>query len=223
MRVLIVEAEVDTLQLLTLYFEVRGYHVITARDEAVALQTFKAMPPDVVLLDIRIPHLDGWRLLKAIRDRSKVPVIILTASPTTDDVVKGLTLGADDYLRKPFQVSELEARIQAVLRRTRQGSAMHLLGAGSCQIDDRAKTVTLNGRAVRLSPKEYQLLKLLASDPGRVFSNEEIVRHLWSRGTEASANDVKQYIHLLRNKIKDDPTHPRCIETVKGFGYRLLT
>ncbi len=222
MRVLIVEDEADLARLLTVYFEAKGHAVIRADDGVEALEKFKTGAPDMVLLDIRIPRLDGWHVLEAIRTRSKVPVILLTALDRTEDVVKGLTLGADDYIRKPFQLSELEARIQAVLRRVQENPSGDRLRTGPCQIDDRTKVVTLKGKVVSLSPKEYDLFKLLAADPGRVFSNQEIIARLWPEPSRANANDVKQYIHLLRNKIEENPTHPHWITTVKGFGYKLV-
>lgn len=222
MKVLIIEDEADTQQLLKSYFLSKEYEVVCAGDGLTALDLFRDESPDFVLLDVRIPHLDGWGVLENIRSQSKVPVIMLTAMDSVDDVVKGLTLGADDYLRKPFQFSELDARIQSVLRRLQHESGDEILSAGPCRIDDRAKTVTLNGAPVSLSPKEYDLLKLLVLDPGRVFSNQEIIARIWPSSHRANANDVKQYIHLLRNKIEEDPSKPSRIETVKGFGYRLV-
>jgi len=221
MKLLVVEDEADALELLRVYFEARGYEVITARDGVEALERFKSTQPDVVLLDIMLPRLDGWSVLEAIRAQSRVPVIFLTARDSTDDIIKGLSLGGDDYLTKPFEPRELEARIQAVIRRVEERSRAQEIEVGPLRIDDRAKVVTLHGKPINLSPKEYELLKLLASDPGRVFSDEEIIARLWPQGTHATSNDVKQYIHLLRSKIEDDPQHPRLILTVKGFGYKL--
>ncbi len=221
MRLLIVEDEADARELLKVYFEAKGYDVISAGDGVEALERFKSATPDVVLLDIMLPRLDGWSVLEAIRARSRVPVIFLTARDSSDDVIKGLSLGGDDYLTKPFEPRELEARIQAVLRRTQEGVNKGELQMGALRIDDRAKLVTLKGQEVPLSPKEYELLKLLAAEPGRVFSDEEIITRLWPQGSHATSNDVKQYIHLLRSKLEEDPQHPRRVQTVKGFGYRI--
>jgi DNA-binding response OmpR family regulator len=220
-RLLIVEDEADARELLKVYFEAKGYDVISAGDGVEALERFKSATPDVVLLDIMLPRLDGWSVLEAIRARSRVPVIFLTARDSSDDVIKGLSLGGDDYLTKPFEPRELEARIQAVLRRTQEGVNKGELQMGALRIDDRAKLVTLKGQEVPLSPKEYELLKLLAAEPGRVFSDEEIITRLWPQGSHATSNDVKQYIHLLRSKLEEDPQHPRRVQTVKGFGYRI--
>ncbi len=221
LRLLIVEDEADALELLRVYFEAKGYEVIPAQDGVEALEKFRSARPDVVLLDIMLPRLDGWSVLEAIRAQSRVPVIFLTARDSTDDIIKGLSLGGDDYLTKPFEPRELEARIQAVLRRT-QPEAAQEIRVGPLYIDDRAKTVTFNGKPIKLSPKEYELLKLLACDPGRVFSDEEIIARLWPPGSHATSNDVKQYIHLLRSKIEQNPQQPQLILTVKGFGYKLV-
>jgi DNA-binding response OmpR family regulator len=219
-KLLIVEDEADARELLRVYFEAKGYEIVMASDGVEALERFKESEPDVVLLDIMLPRLDGWSVLEAIRAKSRVPVIFVTARDSTEDVIKGLSLGGDDYIAKPFEPRELEARIQAVLRRA-QGLGDEEIQAGPLRIDDRAKTVTLRSRPVQLSPKEYELLKLLACDPGRVFSDEEIIARLWPTDSHATSNDVKQYIHLLRQKIEEDPQHPMLILTVKGFGYRL--
>ena len=223
MKLLVVEDEADARELLKVYLEAKGHQVSTANDGVEALEAFKSDPPDMVLLDVMLPRLDGWSVLEAIRAQSRVPVIFLTARDGTDDVIKGLSLGGDDYLTKPFEPRELEARIQAVLRRV--GDRMDLQGiqVGALHIDDRAKAVTLGEAPVQLSPKEYEFLRLLANEPGRVFSDEEIIARLWPSGSHATSNDVKQYIHLLRNKLEEDPQHPRLILTVKGFGYKLAS
>ena len=173
------------------------------------------------MLDIGLPGLDGWAVLQAIRASSSVPVVLLTALDDTDDVVRGLATGADDYLTKPFDVRELDARVQAILRRLEEPRAVTRLDVGDIHIDDRSKTVTVGDAFLSLSPKEYKLLRLLASEPGRVFSREEIIAHLWPDSTRAAANDVKQYIHLLRNKLYRSADIGEPIENIKGFGYRL--
>ncbi len=222
MNVLIVEDDPQILELLKTYFETKGYQVSTATDGVDALERFRGLTPDLILLDIGLPRLDGWGVLEALRATNRtVPVVVLTAHDDSEDVVKGLSLGADDYLRKPFQVRELEARIQAILRRMEKPKQSDLLRAGAIVLDDRAKKVTVAGDAVALSPKEYELLKLLASDPGRVFSNDEIIARLWPGSTRADASDVKQYVHLLRGKLEQKTETATCVETIKGFGYKL--
>lgn len=221
MKLLIVEDEPDSRELLKIYFEAKGHEVLTAIDGVHALECFKQHAPEMVLLDVMLPRLDGWNVLEAIRAQSDVPVIFLTARDTSDDVIKGLRLGGDDYLTKPFEPRELEARMEAVLRRIQEQNPRSVLRAGELLVDDRTKEVWQAGEMIQLSPKEYELLKLLAGDPGRVFSESEIIERLWPPDSLASSNDVKQYVHLLRNKIECDPKHPSFILTVKGYGYKL--
>lgn len=222
MKLLIVEDEADALELLKVYFEAKGHQVTPAADGVEALECFKQEPPDMVLLDVMLPRLDGWSVLEAIRAQSAVPVIFLTARDSAEDAIKGLSLGGDDYLTKPFEPRELEARIEAVLRRLQETQPV-IYNANGLRIDDRSKTVCLNNEPVHLAPKEYELLKLLCSDPGRVFSDDEIIEKLWSPNSMATSNDVKQYVHLLRQKIEKEPHTPELILTVKGFGYKIAT
>lgn len=222
MKVLIVEDDPDISELLTLYFVTKGYDVETAHDGVEALARMRAREPDLMLLDIVLPKLDGWGVLQAVRAGSRIPVILLTSLDDTEDVVRGLTLGADDYLRKPFEIRELEARIQSVVRRLEQSGRPPALDSGPIRIDERAKTVTVLGEPVQLSPKEYHLLTLLASDPGRVFTTDEIIDELWGEGGRAAGTDVKQCVYQLRSKIERDPQSPQWIQNVKGFGYKLI-
>jgi DNA-binding response OmpR family regulator len=221
MRVLLIEDDLPIQELLRSYFEAKGHAVSSAADGVEGLKAFNNRLPQLVLLDIGLPRLDGWAVLEAIRTSSAVPVILLTACDDTDDVVKGLSMGADDYLTKPFDVRELDARVQAILRRLESPQSVASLDVGDIHIDDRAKTVTVGEAFLSLSPKEYKLLKLLASEPGRVFSSDEIIAHLWPDSDRAAANDVKQYIHLLRNKLYRSADIGDPIENIKGFGYRL--
>jgi len=220
MKVLVVEDDADIRNLLTYYFEAKGHEVVYAHDGLAALEQVKHQEPDLILLDVMLPKLDGWAVLEAVRAKSRVPVIMLTALGDTEDVVKGLSLGADDYLRKPFEIRELEARILSISRRLEQ-TMPPLIECGHITIDDRTKVVTVDGEPVPLSPKEYELLKLLASDPGRVFTNEEIIESLWEERGRATSMDVKQYIYHLRNRIERNPQSPVLIQNVKGFGYKL--
>ncbi len=218
MTVLLVEDDTDILELLQVYFETKGYDVLTSKDGVDALQKIESATPGLILLDIGLPRLNGLSVLEAVRIRSRVPIILLSALDGVDDVVKGLTSGADDYLVKPFEIRELDARIDAVMRRIRPPRDTAVLQVGSIEIDDRAKLVRVDGKTAELSPKEYQLLLLLASDAGRVFSNDEILEKIWPRASHALATDVKQYVYRLRNKIEPAGGH---IKTVAGFGYLL--
>jgi len=220
MKVLVVEDDADISSVLTFYFEAKGHEVVIARDGLQALERFTCEELDLMLLDVMLPKLDGWAVLEAVRAKCNLPVILLTALGSTDDIVKGLSLGADDYLRKPFEIRELEARIHSVTRRLEPVQDSGVIECAKIRIDDRAKVVTVDAREVALTPKEYELLKLLAREPGRVFTNEEIINCLWEGG-RATSTDVKQYIYHLRNKIERDPQSPQLIQNVKGFGYKL--
>ena len=221
MRVLLIEDDIPVQELLGAYFQAKGHVVSTAANGIEGLKAFNAGLPELVLLDVGLPELDGWAVLEAIRATSAVPVVLLTALDETDNVVRGLAMGAVDYLTKPFDVRELDARVQAILRRLEKPEAHANLDVGDIHIDDRSKTVTVGESNLSLSPKEYKLLRLLASEPGRVFSSDEIIAHLWPDSDRAAANDVKQYIHLLRGKLFRSAGAGDPIENIKGFGYRL--
>ena len=221
MKVLVVEDDPDIRELLTLYFAAKDYEVEIAHDGQEALVQLQRVQPDLMLLDVLLPKLDGWSVLTAVRAQSKIPVILLTSLDGTDDVIKGLSLGADDYLRKPFEIRELEARIQSILRRLEPVVEPKSIVRGPIEIDERSKSVTILGEPVCLSPKEFYLLVLLAGDPGRVFTNEEIIAELWGNDSRATSDDVKQYVYQLRSKVERDPHYPQWIQNVKGFGYKL--
>ena len=222
MKVLVVEDDPDIRELLTLYFMAKGHEVETANDGQEALAQLQCVQPDLMLLDVVLPKLDGWGVLTAVRAQSRIPVIMLTSLDDTEDVIKGLSLGADDYLRKPFEIRELEARIQSISRRLEPVAEPQCLVRGPIVIDERAKSVTISGEPIALSPKEFTLLALFASDIGRVFTNEEIIAELWGTDSRATGADVKQYIYQLRSKIERDPHSPQWIRNMKGFGYKLV-
>jgi len=222
LKVLLIEDDEQIMGMLKVYFETKGHSVTTAGDGVDGLVRFNADKPELILLDIGLPRLDGWGVLEAVRAADVVPVVLLTALDDTDNVVKGLALGADDYLIKPFDIRELDARIKAVMRRIEKVDDQPVLEAGRIQIDDRTKTVTVGKVSMALSPKEFSLLRLLASEPGRVFSSEEIITHIWPKSSRAAPSDVKQYIHLLRSKLEIHAKISGAIENIKGFGYRLV-
>jgi DNA-binding response OmpR family regulator len=218
MKILIADDDADSREILKTYLAAKGHQIVLAADGAEALKRFTDERPDLVLLDIMMPKLDGWEVLHYIRAAGRTPVLMITAKDATDEIVKALSEGADDYIVKPLKLREVEARIVAVMRRFQPSAYWR---AGELEIDDAQKRVRVRGREVALSPKEYELLKLLASQPGRVFSDEEIIRHVWPEGGLASSTDVKRYIYLLRQKIEADPKNPALVLTVPGFGYKL--
>jgi DNA-binding response OmpR family regulator len=221
MKILVVDDDPDIVRLLKYFLEAKGRQVQTASTGAEALELFKREPPDLVILDVMLPGMDGWTVLQKIRESSQVPVLMLTGKDAPTDKAKGLLSGADDYIAKPFDLAELEARIVAVMRRYKPSARPALIRVGDLEIDDSVKHVKVKGRTVSLSPKEYELLKLLASEPGRVFSHQEIIAAVWQNKPFITSSDVTKYIYLLRDKLEDDPENPRYILTVRGFGYKL--
>jgi len=222
MKILVVEDDANSRQLLTKFLTAKQYEVVEAEDGAAGLKQFDQLQPDMVLLDVMMPKLDGWAVLERIREKSDVPVIMLTAKDTTEDKVRGLSSGVDDYITKPFDLLEVVARVEAVSRRY-QGEPNKVITVKDLDIDDEQKRVSVRGKPVDLSPKEYDLLKLLASRPGKVYSHQEVLDVIWSDSHFASSEDVKKYIYLLRNKIEKDAENPEIVLTVRGFGYKLAT
>jgi len=222
--VLICEDDARIVELLEDALKSSGYRVKSARTMEEARSMLATWVPDLILLDIILPESNeaGWELLKFIRKRGSVPVILVSALSRADDRVRGLRAGADDFISKPFHLEEVLARVEAVLRRTQPA-----ITGLELTIDDLRKQVRTAGRTISLSPKEYQLLKLLASSPGRVFTTTEILNELWppkldsDEKTYADAQDVQKYVYLLRKKLEIDPQEPDLVVTVRGFGYRL--
>ncbi|MFQ5795877.1 MAG: response regulator [Candidatus Bipolaricaulia bacterium] len=222
MKVLVVDDESEILNLLKRFLVTRDREVLTATNGPEALTLFANEQPDLVILDVVMPGIiDGWEVLAKIRESSQVPIIMLTGQDTPTDTAKGLLSGADDYIAKPFDLGELEARITAVMRRYQGPTQPKVLQVGDLTIDDNVKEVQRCGRTIRLSPKEYELLKLLASDPSRVFSHREIIQEVWHNKHLISSSDVNKYIYLLRAKLEENPKTPQLILTVRGFGYKL--
>ena len=216
MRILLIEDEQDIREIIGSFLSDEGYDVAAVSDGEKGLEELRAEEPDLVLLDVMLPGKDGWQILKEIRKTSDAAVIMLTALGRTDDKVKGLSGGADDYIHKPFDLAEMKSRMEAVLRRTRPQLAKMKLA-----IDDKRKLVRVHGKEIALSPKEYNLIKLLASRPGKVFSSKEILEELWPGSKYATSQDVQKYAYLLRKKLEKDPADPNILMTVRGFGYRL--
>ncbi len=213
MRVLVVEDQPDLLRLLRGFLEDAGYAVDCASDGSEGLAKAMAWPYDVIVLDLMLPKMDGLTLLERLRAYHKTPVLILSARNTLPDRVRGLDLGADDYLSKPFEREELLSRLRAIIRRA-AGQALSTIAVNDVSIDLRSKLVTRAGEAVTLTAREYNLLEYLAVHRGRVISREELCDHLSDEIDESFSNVLDVYISYLRKKLGPD-----VIETRRGFGY----
>jgi DNA-binding response OmpR family regulator len=200
-----------------------GYRVASAANGREGLRRLYEIKPDVVLLDVVMPELDGWKTLELIRDVSDVPVIMLTSRDSELERVRGLRGGADDYVGKPFSPAELSARIEAVLRRSGETvEAKEVYDDGTVCIDFAARSVTVRGERVSLTPLEFRLLSALTEHAGQVLSRQQLIDLVWGRAYESSGDPVKIYIGYLRKKIEEEPASPKLVETVRGFGYRYL-
>lgn len=221
-RVLIVDDEPIVREVLERYLSRDGYEVATAEDGQAALEAFATEQPDLVLLDLMLPLLPGSEVLVRIRDRSDTPVIMLTAKGQEDDRIEGLDIGADDYITKPFSPKEVVSRVRAVLRRSgiRRAARERPLVFGGLHIDPRSREVRKDGRRVSLTPKEFDLLVLLASHPGVVFSRVAMLDELWDFAFDGDPSTVTVHLRRLRQKIELDPSRPRHLVTVWGAGYR---
>ena len=206
------------------------FDVICAENGKQALQLFYQQRPDVVLLDVTMPVMDGWETCRRIRDMADVPIIMLTAHGADHDVVRGLDAGADDYVTKPFRPLQLAARIRAVLRRKRRGAIagaddadadLLTFDGGNLDVDTARRVAVVRGQDVALSATEYRLLETLARHAGRVLTHDQILEHVWGHAYAGETGYVKSYIGLLRNKIEEDPRHPRYILARRGLGYYL--
>jgi len=221
--ILVIEDDHSLRDGLVLNFELRGYRVLTAADGEEGMRKAFDASPDLIVLDIMLPGFSGLEILSELRARQEnMPVLVLSARDTTGNKVEGLDLGADDYLTKPFELPELLARVEAMLRRRRvEHQAAPPITFGDLVIDPAGRNVSLKGQEVLLSAKEFDLLHLLAVSPGRVYTREEILNRVWGWGFDGTSRTVDNYILSLRQKIEPDPAHPRYLKTVRQVGYRL--
>lgn len=204
-------------------FERAGYDVSVANDGHVGLSLAIIENPDVIVLDVMMPGLDGWQVCQAVRQHSTVPIIMLTALDDSMDRIKGLELGADDYLVKPFSYKELEAHVRAMLRRVQldRGEQMPTsITIGDITLDLEAHTVTKAGKEVILRQKEYEILTLLMTNPGQVITRDRLFDEVWGTDWLGDTRTLDVHMSWLRGKLEDDPTHPVYIQTVRGIGYR---
>ncbi len=223
-RILIIEDDRALRDGLEMNFQLRGYEVVTAADGDEGLQLAFDARPDLIILDLMLPGLNGLEILTELRAREqRVPVLILSARDTVDQKIEGLGLGADDYVTKPFELPELMARAEAMLRRRRtEQQSQPRLTFGQVTLDPVSRTVAKAGREVPLSAKEFDLLHLLAATPDKPFTRETILEKVWGWGFEGTARTVNNFILTLRQKLEDDPAHPRHIVTVRQVGYKLV-
>ncbi|HEY3766324.1 MAG TPA: response regulator transcription factor [Gaiellales bacterium] len=223
-RVLVVDDEESITQLICTVLRYEGFVVETAADGRAAVKAARTFRPDLIVLDVMLPDLDGFEVYRRIEDSSaRVPVLFLTARDSTEDRVHGLTLGADDYMGKPFSLEELVARVRAVLRRTRAtGEDSPIVRYADLELDEDAREVRRGGRIVELTPTEYNLLHYLLVNAGRVLSKAQILDHVWRYDFGGDSSVVETYISYLRKKI-DSAADTALIQTVRGFGYAIRT
>lgn len=221
--VLIVEDDPNIATLVATYLDREGFKTVVARDGERALELFRRHSPIFVILDLMLPKVDGWSVCQEIRAASQVPILMLTARGEEVDRLLGFSLAADDYVVKPFSPREVVERVKAILRRSRSAESTQsrdpLVQQGLILEPDKHR-LTVNGREVTLTPSEFRLLETLMGSPGRVFTREELLARLHQRGEVVIDRVVDVHIGKLRQKIEDEPTNPRYVQTVRGIGYR---
>ena len=222
MKILIADDDPRLRELVSLALQRAGYAVITASDGQRALVHAAREAPDLIVLDVGMPEMDGFEVCRRIRATSQVPVLFLTARDEEIDRILGLELGADDYVTKPFSPRELVARVKAVLRRGGMSNSSDGLQHGALRLDPLTRAVTLGGRAVELSALEFDLLHALLRSPGRVFTREELIAAVWGEDFGGVDRVVDVHISSLRRKLGDNAERPHFVATVRGIGYRLL-
>jgi len=227
-RILVVDDDRSIIKVLRGYLEQAGYVVLTAADGETALHTLRRERPDLVILDLMMPALDGWELTRIVRGDKALaatPVIMLTARVEDTDKIVGLELGADDYVTKPFNAREVVARVKALLRRTRLDqlptAAPHVLVVGGLRLDLDQRTLTVEGRPVELTRTEFNLLKALMENPGYTLTRDDLLERAMGYAYEGLGRALDTHIRNLRRKIEPDPDAPTIIQTVYGVGYRL--
>lgn len=221
-RILLVEDNADLAYGLKNNLEIEGYAVDVAVDGQVGLDRARADRPDLMILDLMLPAMDGFRVLETVRkEGANYPVLILTARGEESDKVRGLTLGADDYVTKPFGVLELLARVEALLRRTQNGTLHDVTAFGAIEVEHATRTVRREGEDVALTPKEYDLLEMLIGRNGAVVSRTELMQEVWGYSAAVLSRTVDTHVAELRRKLEKDSAHPQHILTVRKVGYRL--
>jgi DNA-binding response OmpR family regulator len=221
-RILVVDDEATIREVIRRYLERDGFEVMEAADGDTALDVVEEVEPDLVVLDLMLPGLDGLSLTRRLREYSAVPVIMLTAKGAVEDRIQGLELGADDYVVKPFDPKELASRVRAVLRRSKEDAHLpgQLLELGGVNLDPNARTVTVRHEPVSLTAKEFDLLWFFMRHPRQVFSRAQVLDHVWGYDFYGDPSTVTVHIRRLREKIERDPSRPDLLQTVWGVGYK---
>lgn len=225
MRILVVDDDPPSVKMISFLLQEEGYSILTASNGQDALRKVEEEAPDLLILDVMMPHMDGLEVCRRVRRSRNIPIIILSAKGETTDRVTGLELGADDYLAKPFEPAELLARVKAVMRRAEPksllGDAQAQLNVGRIQLDPVTHAVTLpDGRQLSLTPMETRLLHCLMRNPGRIISHEQLLSAVWGYEYDGYSNQVAVYMRRLRTKIETDPENPIHLITIRGVGYK---
>jgi len=222
-RVLVVEDDPQLVRALVINLHARQYGVDAAPDGATALRLAAARQPDVVMLDLGLPDMDGVDVVKALRGWTRVPILVLSARQASDEKVAALDAGADDYITKPFSMDELLARLRAAVRRREDApfvSEATLVETDEFTVDLRAKKATRGGHDIRLTPTEWHLLEILITNPGRLITQKHLLQEVWGVTQSNKTNYLRVYMAQLRRKLETDPAHPRYLITEPGMGYR---
>ena len=221
MKVLVVDDEQPIVEAVAYNLKKEGYRVLTAGDAEQCLEVAKREQPDLVILDVMLPSASGFDVCRMLRKQGNIPIIMLTARADATDRVVGLELGADDYVTKPFNMRELMARVKGVLRRTSpQEGGEQPVQAGNLTIDPNRFEARIGSRPIALSPKEFELLRFLATHPGQVFPRQTLLDRVWGAEAYVEERTVDVHIRWLREKIEEDPSQPRRLLTVRGVGYK---
>ncbi len=222
-KVLVVDDDQTLLRFLKKYLERENFDIYTADQGKKALQVFYQERPDIVVLDVMMPGMDGWEVCARLRELADTPIIMLTAKTSESEKLRGFRLGADDYVTKPFSMAELAARIRAVLTRVgfqNDGEELEFQ-TGALRVNLRKREVFLGERIITLTPTEFRLLTVLIRHAGEAVSRDELIREVWGDNRPLSSSALRRYIWLLRQEIEDDPNHPKFLRTVRGYGYCL--
>ncbi|MFL4478428.1 response regulator [Paeniglutamicibacter sp. ORCA_105] len=222
-HVLLVDDEPQLVRALQINLEAEGYAVTTAPDGAKALRAAASQPPDVLVLDLGLPDMDGTEVIRRLRAWTELPIIVLSARHGSSDKVEALDAGADDYITKPFGLDELLARLRAVERRSWPVREAGTVEAGDLEIDLMAATVSRAGHRIRLTPREWGVLQLLVENRGRLVSQQQILSEVWGPLYEKETHYLRIYVGQLRRKLEEDPANPRHLLTAPGMGYRFET